>query len=427
MVNFDRKMGERVADKRLNVMLDADRAKCNPRYGWEPGQGKCVRVAEPKKNKANKGNNKNRNKSSGKTVAAAKSMLKAFNMATKQLVSTPLGRLGLFVAGEASIRGARLAMVEPAPTDQLNIFKSSDVESLEMGQTIGQGMTAEVSLVKDKKTGEDYVLKSFNPAPGMNQEQRFQAEFIYVYGSAIEATVSDIGQKAGIPTVSTSLLGGKDVAKLRGNNSGYAGVVQSVAKGIPVLQQKNDIRSGALTKRYKAFDSLNTARMMDMDSVPPEGRMSLRNINAMGSHPDMAKIMALDTFTGNPDRHDQNLFYDRETDSFTAIDNGLAYASQKIPRGISASVRRDASRIKNHIENNPQAKKGLQEYRDTLAELIEANPPKKTKATLLGYMNKDKASNFVSSFYRRSQKIANVDATYRANKKILRELDKLLT
>ncbi len=60
--------------------------------------------------------------------------------------------------------------------------------------------------------------------------------------------------------------------------------------------------------------------------VPIERKgLSLKVISNMSRHSQLPILVAFDTFIGNADRRDCNLFYDENTDTFCGIDMGLGY------------------------------------------------------------------------------------------------------
>ena len=108
-----------------------------------------------------------------------------------------------------------------------------------------------------------------------------------------------------------------------------------------------------------------------------------RVIHDMSLHPDLPKIVALDTFISNPDRSSNNLFYNNQTKRFCGIDMELAF---KLP------LRRNLSKIAYYhiqqlFDNNVtplqrQELIGLSEYNKTLKVLIKRNNPERTYTIL---------------------------------------------
>lgn len=93
--------------------------------------------------------------------------------------------------------------------------------------------------------------------------------------------------------------------------------------------------------------------------------------------PDLARIVALDLFTGNSDRHDDNLFYDRQKDAFHGIDHGNIFGQPTVTGMVDA--------LKHYEEFNPMevkellsspaARKNAQILVSSLDKLTRENPP----------------------------------------------------
>lgn len=95
---------------------------------------------------------------------------------------------------------------------------------------------------------------------------------------------------------------------------------------------------------------------------------------------DTSKIMALDIFFGNPDRHGGNVLYSKETDQYTAIDNGLCISR------LSSETRRDAIGALEDLDPdklNPKQKENLKVMRDTLSQLTQLTPSMQNVASSL--------------------------------------------
>lgn len=109
------------------------------------------------------------------------------------------------------------------------------------------------------------------------------------------------------------------------------------------------------------------------DGIPPKQWGLTRSIiKNMSLHEHLCKIVALDTFTANPDRSRNNYFYDEQTDSFYAIDFECSFR-----RNLAFYACRTIEDMLNtkHQKITPQERTGLKIYRDTLSQLIELYPP----------------------------------------------------
>lgn len=269
---------------------------------------------------------------------------------------------------------------------------------------MGQGYTGKVTLVKDSK-GKEYVKKE---AVEDTDPMSAGGRAMYVYSAAAESTVSDMAEDVGIPSAKVRMTPAKNGDKL-------GSTLQDVAKG----KIKADSSPDPLISHQLGS--------IEVDPFPryQKSGLGIKNLEAMRNK-DSAKILALDTFTGNADRHDGNLFYEEKTKRYTAIDNGLAFYSDSITPSVTKSLKDNKMTFKMMAGLDPEIKEGLQTYRDTLSELITKYPPKKSKAKMLGYMQHESGTNMINDFYVRTGKTRVIDKNYVEAKKALKELDDLL-
>lgn len=101
------------------------------------------------------------------------------------------------------------------------------------------------------------------------------------------------------------------------------------------------------------------------------GGLNYTVIKNMSKSPDLSKIAALDTFLGNPDRHDWNVF--KLGDHYTGIDMGDSFAQPLA--SFALEQLRDLQQ--KGVQFTPQEIAGLRVYRDTLEELIRNYSPQK--------------------------------------------------
>jgi hypothetical protein len=95
----------------------------------------------------------------------------------------------------------------------------------------------------------------------------------------------------------------------------------------------------------------------------------------MVKHPTLVKIVALDTFLCNHDRHRGNLFYHAATDSFCAIDMDSAFK-----HNLCALACRKFTKILNDrmLQLSPKEVQVLIEYKKYLQFLIDNHQPEDT-------------------------------------------------
>ena len=112
----------------------------------------------------------------------------------------------------------------------------------------------------------------------------------------------------------------------------------------------------------------------------PSEEVGLRReiIQNMAKHPDLAKIVALDTYLGNNDRSNPNIFYDQSSNTFHGIDMGSCLIGN-----LAESAK---EKIQNFYTSGiPFSKEelaGLSQYRQTLESLLSTFPPTETIALL---------------------------------------------
>jgi len=92
----------------------------------------------------------------------------------------------------------------------------------------------------------------------------------------------------------------------------------------------------------------------------------------MARHPQLPALVALDTFTGNNDRSELNLFYDKTTDSFCGIDMGQAYKQNLCKEAVCQLLRFHHEGYVFTVEEQ----EALQSYAHTLNTLIKTCQPK---------------------------------------------------
>jgi hypothetical protein len=101
-------------------------------------------------------------------------------------------------------------------------------------------------------------------------------------------------------------------------------------------------------------------------------------IQNMGKHPDLAKLAALDTYLGNNDRSNPNIFYDEKANAFYGIDMGNCFMGNLAQSAYE--------KLQEFFAQNPSFSKeellGLSRYRQALQSLVSEFPSEKTIALL---------------------------------------------
>ena len=149
----------------------------------------------------------------------------------------------------------------------------------------------------------------------------------------------------------------------------------------------------------------------------------------MALHTYLSLIMAFDTFIGNHDRSNQNLYYDKKTDKFFAIDLegtfGVNYNTFICTLIITMLKKPKLSFTKQEI-------KGLILFRDTLKSLVDFFPPEIVHQLLDGLISESKImENYPGPQKSFSEKInaykKNISAIITEAQNLLVLLDKLIS
>jgi hypothetical protein len=113
-----------------------------------------------------------------------------------------------------------------------------------------------------------------------------------------------------------------------------------------------------------------------------EWGLTRRVIHDMSLHPDLPKIVALDTFIANIDRHKGNFFYDISSDHFFLID-----LESSFNKNVGAyACRCIASMMCNKDEQvSVQELGALESYRDMLKLLLELHSPESLYRIMVEY------------------------------------------
>lgn len=179
---------------------------------------------------------------------------------------------------------------------------------------------SELSRVKQQKS-----LSGVNKAFFVEDRNGKQSVFKSAdspFETAAELLVSEIAGSIGAKVNQVRLLPGG--AKLKANalvdpgSDSYklkltGSTLHDLVPGVPVGQQ------GTLPTSPPIYLPLG----LPINSRTTDNQKTFRQSL---SHPDLARIMALDVFTGNSDRHGGNLLYD-EKEGFYGVDHGLAFSS----------------------------------------------------------------------------------------------------
>lgn len=104
----------------------------------------------------------------------------------------------------------------------------------------------------------------------------------------------------------------------------FPATLHSLAKGIST-DKKCFYQNIDVHQRFRKKDSPNWHRWGPL--AAEKTGLTKKTIQNMAKHPDLPKIVALDTFVGNADRSSPNLYYDEITDRFCGIDMAASFSS----------------------------------------------------------------------------------------------------
>lgn len=213
--------------------------------------------------------------------------------------------------------------------------------------------------------------------------------------AAAEILCSDLASSVGVRANTTRLVPSvlESSFKTKGDKAGtlHSIVLGKPVNGIPACQD--------VTLKLSVWDD----------------EMNKGTILSMVKHPDLARMVALDLFTGNNDRHRNNFFYDASSDQYHAIDMGSAYSDNMTQAfaQMAVGMKRDFKTMSRSEQGN------LRVFADTLHRLNEENSIPKLQSRLT---HLTKAASSRSSF-EESLKMRQADLkTYnRLSKKSLAE------
>lgn len=229
-----------------------------------------------------------------------------------------------------------------------NYFDSKNTEIIEIQKT----KRSCVAIVKHKTTGDYYCVKQF-----------FFGTSSCVARSIYEVFASYIAESADIPMNRVCLIlpgddfpGKQDKIRLA--------TLHTFIPGGPLLKKEP----------YYGID-LKQKKSRTLNKITVPRGLAQKMITSMAVHPDLPKIVAFDTFVGNADRSNANLFYNKNTDRFFGIDleRSLTYNLCGIVRKQIEKMLRGKA-----LSFTKKEIKAFAIFQSTLHSLIKHNSPKKS-------------------------------------------------
>lgn len=160
----------------------------------------------------------------------------------------------------------------------------------------------------------------------------------------------------------------------------FPATLHTQAIGVSVEEQESCYQEIDVQQRFRKKNSPMSQRWGPLPQ--DKAGLTLTVTQNMAKHPDLPKIVALDTFVGNADRSPPNLFYDAITDRFCGIDMAASFSSP-----LAAIACWQLKRMKREdLTTNELA--ALNDYASTLKDLINNWPPEKQEQLLLEYSEK---------------------------------------
>lgn len=143
------------------------------------------------------------------------------------------------------------------------------------------------------------------------------------------------------------------------------------------------------------------------------------------NHPDLAKIYALDAFTGNRDRHDNNIMFDPQTKRFASIDMGFAFYSVEKPFAAEQEFQRH-DRMGWLSDLSPTQKQNFNAYVDALKTMRDRNSPESLKSRMKFLTNGGYSTTDPSAFSSRlSQVDENIDILHDGTGLLIQSLENI--
>lgn len=247
------------------------------------------------------------------------------------------GVIAASLAAREIIEGTK---TEDISRKQLSVLSQDATNKIKVTKAVdSQGATSKTYFAENEK-GEKFVFKQSEPQ--------------HYYQAASEVVASDMAAKSGIKANRTQLIP-TDVSHPKKDKE-RAVTLHSLVPG-------------------KEFSEVASESGFKDVAISQKGGVDRNIVKAIAQHQDLAKIAALDTFTGNWDRNGGNFFYDKKSDQFTAIDLGVSYSRVSLNNpSIPNQTRENISKM-DFSKLSDKEVQGLKTYSSTLKDLYVKNPP----------------------------------------------------
>lgn len=181
----------------------------------------------------------------------------------------------------------------------------------------------------------------------------------------LEVVASEIAFALDFPINYVKLISGTDFFTHRIYNS-YPGTLHLKVEG-------KSVEESPPWDNFDIHQKYRTPHMITLRGPLEPEEVGLRRvvIQNMGKHPDLPKIIALDTYLGNIDRSTPNIFYDATSDHFYGIDMGSCLMGNLAECALIKLEHFSSMSIPFSVEE----KNALKAYQGALNELITHFPP----------------------------------------------------
>lgn len=191
----------------------------------------------------------------------------------------------------------------------------------------------------------------------------------------LETVASDIARSLGIPLNHAIMVGPTEEFNHRIFEN-CPGSLHLKVGGKPVVE----------LSPWEGFDLHQKFRTPFMEASkgplnPEEVGLRREIITTIAKHEDLQKIVAFDTYLGNIDRSDNNIFYDASHNRFYGIDMGNCLMGP-LPGCALKQLEQFFSQL------SMEEKQGLKGYKDSLGLLVKNFPPAKLIALLNQHLEK---------------------------------------
>jgi len=229
-----------------------------------------------------------------------------------------------------------------------NYFDSKNTEIIE----IKKAKRSCVTIIKHKITGDYYCVKQFSVETSS-----------CVLRSVYEVFASCVAESVDVPMNRVCLILPGDYFPGKQDRMKIA-TLHTFILGGPVSKKEP----------YYGIDLKQKKSCTSNKIIVPRG-LAQKIITSMAAHPDLPKIVAFDTFIGNADRSNANLFYNKSTDQFFGIDleRSLKYNLCGVARDKIKKMFHDKK-----LSFTKKEMKAFAIFQSTLRSLIKHNSPKKS-------------------------------------------------